>query len=109
MESFEPENKTSEMLPDYKDKTFADESEELNFLQRLQTNEELDGIKWSPEYAERSMFLENKKNNLPSEEQKNRFYELTKMQAEGGSNWTPELQEEVAKLYVLMDNLKNKK
>ena len=91
-------------LPDYGGLSFINEDVELNFLQRLQTNNELDGLKWKPEYADRTLFLENKKQTGPTEEQSKRFYELSKIQVEGGANWTPELQEEIAKLYPLMDN-----
>lgn len=111
---FEPEEKVEEsheeelMMPDYGGKIFDDEKAELNFLQRLQTNGELEGLAWDPSFAERSRYLEEKSKGGPTPEQEARFYELSKMQMTGGPEWTPELQAEIAKLYPIMDKKSRK-
>lgn len=83
---------------------------EMNYLDKLQTNGEIDGVKWDPQnpnHLERLNYLREKKNKTnnagPTQEQIERFKELRKLQDSSKKDLSPELRQELAGLYKLMD------
>jgi hypothetical protein len=104
-------SETTENAPDYGGKVFDSPAAELTFLQRLQGGGSLDGVEWNREtHFPRMKQLMEDAGKIPSQEaiaefqkKRERFTELTKLQAVGGPAWTPELQEEVKALYPIME------
>lgn len=108
-ESLEPKKASlepGETSPDYGGKTFPNEITELSFLQRLQTTEQIDGIKWDPNgsHFRRLQFLENKKRVGPTPEQRERYNELTRLRNENDTLWSEESRKEFIELQKLMDS-----
>ena len=91
----------------YNGKTFNNEKEELNFLQRLQTAGALEGVKWQKElHFPRRQMLEQLKGDPYqglTQDKIDRFNYLSKLQTKGGPEWTPDLQKEIAELYPLIN------
>jgi hypothetical protein len=82
------------------------DQEKINYLERLQTEGQIGEEKWNRDvhWPLLSELREKGKNGSePTQEQINRFNELSKLQTAGGESWTAELAEEIKALYPLID------
>jgi hypothetical protein len=96
------------MLENGPEKIWNDQ-EEMNHLEKLQTSGQIGEEKWNRDvHWPRLQELREKKktaeNTGPTQAQRDRFNELSKLQTKGGKNWTPELAQEIMGLYPLMNN-----